>query len=312
MNIVFNMLECGLGNNGGTRTIIKCAEVLENLNHRCDIVATADNFTWFDHKKIISNIPTDTEVVIATAHSTVMSTLRSGAAKKAWYIRAHENWSTSDETLNKLYKSGIINIVNSRGLQQQISACGADSRVIYQGIDFDWWENEELRPENKIKIGCLYTKQSRKRWKDFVRLVGILGTDDYEYLSVGNAHPDEKFLTESWSNVGHARLRHAYSSCHIWFAPTNSEGLHNVPMEANLCGCLVVCADEPLNGMIYDYAFPNNTAMVYDRKDIVHAAKLIGRPNWSLIDNMQQHLIHHIGTREDNMEKLVEVLNDNN
>lgn len=308
MNIVFNMLECGLGNNGGTRTIIKCVETIEKLGHRCDIIANIDNFTWFNHKNVISHLPSDTDVLIATSCTTVASTLRTNVPIKAWYVRAHENWTMPDNMLSNLYNSDIINIVNSNGLQQQISACGADSHVVYQGIDFDWWKNENLRPKNKIRIGALYTKQPRKRWKDFEKLSEILGSNDYEYLSIGNANPNKKFLCESWCNVGHDKLRRAYSSCHIWFAPTDSEGLHNVPMEANLCGCLVVCGDEPLNGMIYDYAFPNNTAMVYNRKDIEHAAELIRKPNWDCVNRMENHLKYNIGTREDNMEKLIHLL----
>lgn len=308
MKLAFNSVNSGLGNNGGSRTIIKCTEILEVLGHRCDIVAISDKFTWFDHKPIIQYIPSDLDVFIAVACTDVVSTLQTATPKKAWYIRAHEDWSMSDEELCKRYNSGILNIVNSKGLQQQLASVGADSKVVYQGVDFDWWEDKKLRPKDKIRIGCLYTKQPRKRWKDFIELVSILGHDKYEYVSVGNANPNEDFLVESVYNVGHEELCNMYSSCHIWFAPTESEGLHNVPMEANLCGCLIVCGDEPLNGMIYDYAFPNNTAMVYDRKDIKHAAELIRNPNWKLVDNMQKHLKSNIGSREDNMKRMVQHL----
>jgi hypothetical protein len=282
--------------------------VLNTLGHECSVVAHADNFTWFDHQKPIGYLPKDLDAIIAVACSDVVVTLRTDVPIKAWYIRAHENWAMSDVALSKLYNSGIINVVNSKGLQQQLAACGADSKVVYQGIDFDWWKDEALRPEDKIRIGALYTKQPRKRWKDFEKLAEILGEDEYDYLSVGNAHPNRKFLSKSWANVDHDWLKRAYSSCHIWFAPTDSEGLHNVPMEANLCGCLVVCADEPLNGMIYDYAFPDNTAMVYNRKDIEHAAELIRNPNWDCIARMDNCLRNSIGTREDNMKELVSYL----
>jgi len=313
MKIAFNMSQCGLGNNGGTRTIIKCAETLEKLGYRCDIIATIDNFTWFNHKSVISYIPSDLDVIIAASALDVLSTLNTRVPKKAWYIRAHESWSMSNEKLAKRYNSGIINIVNSKGLQQKVSSFGANSKIIYQGIDFDWWEDKKLRKDGVIRIGCLYTKQPRKRWKDFIKLAEILGHKDYEYVSMGNAQPANKegyFLKKHIFNVGHEELCDLYSSCDIWFAPTENEGLHNVPMEANLCGCLVVCGDESLNGMIYDYAFPNNTVMVYNKKDIEHAAELIRNSDWGLIKNMQQHLKHHIGTREDNMKKLVGYLED--
>jgi hypothetical protein len=310
MKLAFNMMECGLGNNGGTRTILLCQKTLEELGHVCDVIARNDSFTWFKHKPAVSYVPSYMDAIIATACTTVDSTYRSNARVKAWYIRAHEDWTYSNRQLQACYNKGLMNIVNSNGLKQVLAAWGADSHVIYQGIDFDWWEDRKLRKENVIRIGCLCTKQSRKRWKDFVKLYEILGDKGYEYVSVGNAKPAENFLARSWVNVDHDELCDAYSSCHIWFAPTESEGLHNVPMEANLCGCLVVCGDEPLNGMIYDYAFPGNTAMVYNRKDIDHAAELIRNPNWELVDKMQKCIRERIGTRQTNMKKLIKFLGD--
>ena len=310
MKLAFNSINSGLGNNGGSRTIIKCAESIEKLGHRCDIIANVDNFTWFEHKPVINYLPDDLDVLIAVACSDVIPTLRLNVPKKAWYIRGHENWTMTDDQLGQLYTSGIFNIVNSRGLQQFLATYGADSKVVYQGIDFDWWEDRKLRSKNKIRIGCLHTKQPRKRWQDFVQLADILGHDDYEYVGMGSAEPEENFLVDFRCNVDHDELCDLYSSCHIWFAPTESEGLHNVPIEANLCGCLVVCGDEPMNGMIYDYAFPNNTAMVYRRKDINRAVELIKNPNWDLINNMQQHIKDNIGTREDNIKKMVKYLEE--
>ena len=120
MNIAFNMTQCGLGNNGGTRTILLCAKVLEELGHKCDIIGVSDRFTWFEHKPIIPYVPDDLDAVIATACTTVMSTLSMDVPVKAWYIRAHEDWAMSDKQLKELYNSGIINLVNSKGLQQRL------------------------------------------------------------------------------------------------------------------------------------------------------------------------------------------------
>jgi len=308
MKIAFDMVNCGLANNGGTRTIVLCSKVLERLGHRCDIVGVSDKFTWLEHKQIIPCFPSDLDVVIATASTTVARTLTSNAPKKAWYIRAHESWVYYEKDLRWLYNAGLFNIVNSKGLQQQLAACGADSKVIYQGIDFDWWENRNLRPKNKIRIGCLHTTQPRKRWKDFAKLAKILGTEKYEYVGMGNSKPKEDFLVDFKHNPTVAELNDLYSSCHIWVATSENEGLHNAPMEAAMCGCLIVCGDEPLGGMIYDYAFKDNTALVYDRKDMEHAAELIRNPNWDCIERMYNCLKHNIGTREDNMKKLVELL----
>lgn len=313
MKLAFNSLRSGLANNGGTRTILKCCQVINKLGHQCDVLAQNDRFTWFKHKKPLPYVPADLDVMIAVACSDAAMTVgRKDEFRKAWYIRAHEDWAMTEEDLINIYRvPNMLNIVNSRGLQRKLLSYNADSVVVYQGIDFDWWENRRLRPKNRIRIGALHTKQPRKRWKDFVKLAKILGTDKYEYVGMGSATPKNAgFLTDFKENANVEELNNLYSSCHVWFAPTENEGLHNVSMEAALCGCLVVCAREPLNGMMYDYAFDGKTAMIYDKKNIQQAAELIKDPDWSLIPNMQDHLRSGIGTREENMGKMLGILEE--
>lgn len=309
MNIVFDMFNCGLGNNGGTRTILKSQQTLEALGHRCDIYASIDNFTWFKHKQVISYIPPDTDIIIATACNTVLSTANSNVPIKAWWIRAHETWAMPEEQLVRLYKlNNIINLVNSIGLMNMLASSGIASDVIYQGLDFDLWSDTNLRPKSKIRIGCLHTVQPRKRWIDFVALSAMLGADDYEYVGIGNALPkNAPFLTDFKLNASTEELKDLYSSCHIWFAPTDSEGLHNPPMEAALCGCLILCSDSPLNGMISDYA-NRKTAMIYPAGKIDKAVELVKKPEWQKIDTMRKSIETWIGTREDNMKNLIEIL----
>jgi hypothetical protein len=308
MKLAFNGLTSGLGNNGGSRTVLKCAEVLNSLGHRCDVISSADNFTWFDHDPIIRYVPDDLDAIINVAAVDVVSTLNTGVPVKVWYIRAHELWSNPEHLLRDYYRNdSIINIVNSKGLQQQLATYGADSYVVYQGLDFDWWGDRKLRPKDKIRIGCLHTTQPRKRWEDFKKLSEILGHGHYEYVGMGSHNCKDGFLTEFIHNANVEQLNNLYSSCHIWFAPTDSEGLHNVPMEANLCGCLVVCSDHPLNGMVLDYAF-EDTAMIYRFGDLNYASELIRNPDWSLIDNMRKFVIDKIGSRETNMMKLIDIL----
>jgi len=310
MKIAFNGIRSGFSNNGGSRTILLSAQVLESLGHRCDIIANVDNFDWFKHKSVINYLPDGLDVLIAVACSDVVPTLRLNVPKKAWYIRGHENWTMTDDQLGQLYNSGIFNIVNSRGLQQLLTTYGADSKVVYQGIDFDWWENKNVRSNDKIRIGCLYQEKPTKRWVDFVKLAEILGAEDYEYIGVGLKERNDEFLTRYWTNASKEDLNEAYNSCHIWFAPTELEGLHNVPIEAALCGCLIVCSDAPMNGMGFDYAFNNNTAMVYHARDIEEAAFLIRAPRMDLVTNMQRYIKDNIGTREDNMKKMIKYLEE--
>ena len=84
MKLAFNSLNSGLANNGGSRTVILCAEMLEELGHRCDIIATSDRFTWLDHKRPVQYIPSDLDAILATASTTVPTTLHSNIPIKAW------------------------------------------------------------------------------------------------------------------------------------------------------------------------------------------------------------------------------------
>lgn len=313
MKIIFNSLNSGLGNNGGSRTVLKCAESIRSLGHECDILDSVDNFTWFDHKPIIRTLPRDVDAIVSTACTTILGTYNLVVPKKAWYIRAHEVWSMPEEVLESYYQyKGILNIVNSNGLKTMLKEdFDSESVIARQGIDFDWWEDKKLRPKNKIRIGCLSHKNPSKRWQDFVKLAEILGTDDYEYICIGVLEPKNcDFLTDVRLNVKAEELKDVYSSCHIWFSPTENEGLHNVPMEAALCGCLLVCNDNKRNGMVLDYAFDNETAMVYEARNIEKAAEIIKSPNWSLVSNMQDCLRTEIGTRKENMKKFVSYLEE--
>ena len=306
MKIGINFLNSGLGNNGGTRTLLKSANALEQLGHEVALIATVDKFTWFPHKEVVSDIPNDLDVLIASAGRTVPSTLDANTPVKAWYIRGHENWSLSEQQLEAHYNSGLLNIVNSKWLQQKLASMGASSTVVYQGVDLNDWHDIGIRKANKkIRVGSLYSKKVTKRWADFVRLAERLGNQHYEYVAFGTDPCPARFLTSYVSNPSLSKLVELYSSCHIWFAPTVLEGLHNVPMEAALCGCLVVCNDQASNGMLLDYAFPGKTAMVYHSLET--AAKYIERPRWELVTNMQDHIRKNICSRKQNMKKLIKI-----
>ena len=308
MYIVFNSAVSGLGNNGGSRTILLSAKELESLGHRCDVVTNTDNFTWFEHKHVINYIPNDADVVINVAAVDYEVTRRCNVPKKYAWWRGHENWSNTEGFLCRCYLDREVkNIVNSKGMQKLLEDYGTESAVVYQGIDIDKWSNENLRSEQNIRIGCLYSSRDIKRWKDFVKLSKTLGCHGYDYVAMGSGRCTDGFLTEYLQNPLHRDLNSLYSSCHIWMSPVISEGLHNPPMEASLCGVLVLCSDCATNGMVLDYAF-DDTAMIYKYGHIEQAVELIRNPDWSLVGNMQEYIRKNIGTRVYNMKNMVAVL----
>jgi hypothetical protein len=310
MKIGFNFLGCGMGNNGGTRTIIKCHNTMKELGHESYLISSCDNFNWFEHDKPLRQIPNDLDVLIATACTTVNSTLKSNAKKKAWYIRAHENWTYSDQQLSEIYKrDDLIKICNSNGMKHIVESYGGKNvKVVYQGVDLDFWKDLGTRKNNSKKvIGCLYSGRpgfvgERKRWSDFRKLQSKLG-NEYDYVGFGDTQCPDRFVKKFLVKPSSEQLRDLYNMCDIWFAPTISEGLHNPPIEAGLCGCLVVCNDNKLNGMVLDYAFDGKTAMVY--RTIPEAVRKIKNPNWDLTKKMKNYLIHNISDRTSNMERFI-------
>lgn len=306
LNIAFNGLNSGFANNGGSRTILLSAKTLESLGCNCDVIANIDNFTWFDHKPVIRAIPKKLDAIINVAAVDYMATKKANVPLKFAWWRGHEVWANSKDYLIKCYKdTNVKNLVNSYGLKKLLEKYGAESEVIYQGIDFDWWTNKNYRGD-KIRIGCLYHNMESKGWKDFVKLYKKLGKTNYQYVAFGTKNCNANFLNMYLKNPKHQDLNDLYSSCHIWFAPTTNEGLHNVPIEAALCGCLIVGNDNPRNGMIYDYLFDGKTGMVY--KSIDDAVDKIKNPDFSLVENAIDHIKTNIGTREDNMRKLINLI----
>lgn len=316
MNLCFNLQNCGLGNNGGSQTIILSNQILIDLGHNSNIVTDggSSSFTWFKHKKPLQRFPEDTEAVIATGCTTVINTSKLNIPKKYWWIRGHEDWRLSDQGLLKLYNMpNIINIANSHGLKKRIEnlGCNQPCHVIHQGIDLDLWEDLNLRKNNKkIRIGCLHTNQASKNWPEFQKLAKSLDQNKYEFVGVGSSPARDSFLSEFITNATKSQLKNLYSSCDIWFAPTKNEGLHNVPMEASLCGALIVCSDRSDNGMIHDYAFRNRSAFVYSNLD--EAISIIQtkqrEDNLHIIQESQRIISQDIGTRKHNMQKLINLV----
>jgi glycosyltransferase involved in cell wall biosynthesis len=275
------------------------------------VIATVDKLSWFQHAPVVATPPKNLDAVIATSCKTVEGTMNIAARRHAWYIRGYETWNMPPAKMDKEFKrKGLINIVNSRGLQQKLRKDhGVDAHVVPHGLDLGNWQDWGLRGGKRMRIGCLYGKKPSKRWADFVELAGRLGTTHYEYIGIGSTRPaDAPFLKEFYTNKDDRQLARVYSTCHVWFAPTQLEGLHNVPMEAALCGCVVVASNHPLNGMYYDYA-DEDTAMIYDyREGVRDAAKLIDEPDWSLIQPMRRRIVDRIGTREERMRDFAALL----
>ena len=301
MRIVFDLYNVGLGNNGGTRTLIKCAEVLSECG--IDVIMFSNvpsKYTW--HKATIKHVQGHSappcDVLIATGYDSVKNALMSKAAKKYYYIRGFELWRAPASKLFQSFKS-LKCIVNSQWLYNLLKSKKINSSIIYPGLDFKKFKNLNLPRNNSF--GALYSQQhSTKRYADALQIKEMTG------LKLQRLNKDIK-------DANDRQMNEWYNTSGVWFAPTELEGLHNPPMEVSLTGCPLVCTDHERSGM-QDYAIHNQTALVYPAGNLKLAAKYISKllndkaESKRLNDNMIHLLKTKIGSRKSNMIKLLDYI----
>jgi len=298
MKIVFNLLNVGLGNNGGSRTLIKCADTLSTLGQDVVLFTNQPNkFTWskIKSKILYGNTHPHCDVSIATGFKSIKSTIKAPAAKKYCYIRGLERWVAPEKELFGMYKK-INCIVNSEWLKDYFLKHGIPSRLIYPGLDFDKFNMMDI--SRTKDVGALYSKRHvTKRHCD----AEILAT---------SMHKKFRMLNKNIVDASEKELRLWYNKIKIWFSPSELEGLHNPPMEAGLCGCSLVCTDHYMSG-VSDFAIHNKTALVYPARNLKVAQSYISellsneQLRRELNANLRSVLNTKIGSRKDNMLHLI-------
>ena len=295
MKILINCAGCGLGNNGGTNTIVKSAKVLQDLGHDVSILAGLNRYTWNDVEVPVITHPNKPDVVINTSVWDAQITVKMHAPKKVWWIRGWEKWVYGEERLMYLirlfsaYEGKVI--ANSTWLQKRVNTIGIDCELCYSGIDFDHWQNIKPHDERKF-IGIEKHKHKTKNYEFAVDLCNELGIK-YKEFNI----KDPKGLNDHTMNK-------LYNECSVWFAPTELEGFHNPPVEACLSGGTGLCNNIESNGM-GDYT-NDFTAMMYNDK--FEAEHWLRYPDHSKRIKMEELIRKKIGSREKNMKKFVALI----
>lgn len=290
MKVMFNLVRCGLANNGGSQSIIRMALALRK---HCDVSIISDKpnrFTWFDFPTdILHFINVDckdwpkADTIIATGCGTVMDTVNYPHASldnKFYWIRGFEKWAKPEKDLYEGYMSGLRLIVNSEWQKLNIfEKCGIVSDIIYPGIPIDDFAAQKIiYPDRNVYakpvIGALY--QIGKETKKFAHVLEVCrALNHLELLEAlflfGDTDLDGKvrdFLVSE--NITYKYLKQPsfidkidmMRNCDIWLATTINDGLHIPPMEAGMCGCNLVAAGHRASGMS-DYAIEDMTAKTF-------------------------------------------------
>ena len=280
MRIIFNLFNTGLGNNGGSSTIIKSANTLVDLGHEVIIVDTGKNkHTWTPLKanhvivNDIYHIPHG-DVLIATGFNSVHATIKAPkeCGTKFHWIRGFELWNMSRDSLIEVLKAPTYKMVNSSGLRRLLDMHNISCEIIRPGYDFDEIYPLGIRDEcKKPKIGALYnsgTKRKTKRvewvFEAIKRLRREHVVDLFMFGSESGDFAPSNLISYYIKEPTIETKNKLYNMCDIWIAPSELEGLHIPPAEAMLTECPVVGTNvKSLNGMD-DYLYHGDTGLISD------------------------------------------------
>jgi len=324
MKITFDVRNTGLGNNGGTLTLIKSANILISLGNTVVFIDSGKNqHTWnklnAEHivVKNIEDIP-NADVVISTGFKSVPLTvsLPERCGKKIHYIRGWETWKYSeDQIVKQILKTPTIKFVNSIGLYNKLVTYGIKSFIVRPGNDFDDYSPLNQRNDKNVVLGGLYhSKHKTKRTEWILDTANILkkrfkevklymfGADKDPFIDVINRYVQQPTVKEK--NL-------FYNQVHIWLSPSCLEGLHIVPQEAMLTECPVVTTNALLGGTI-DYIQDQLTGIV-SKDDIFsfvrNVENLVKNPMLRIhLGKNGRHQILRLGDREVNMKMMIAIL----
>ena len=291
----------GLGNNGGSNTILRSAEALRQLGHKVDVVAKVDKFTYFKHPKPLPKLPKcDICIAVSIADIAPMVKECPKGVKMGVWIRGWSTWAMSSSKmlfyLKMFSRAGHLILTNSRWIEKYLEKKEIPSIQFVAGMDYHVWRMPAMKPE-RITIGTLYHKVHKtKGYKFWLKVKKMLG-DQYDYVEIGRKPMNDRNLSS------------VYHKSHIWFSATTLEGWHNVPAEAGLCGAAIVCNDHPRNGMIMEYAYEKPlTAIIYKEGNVrsaYNAVKIAIENRNKLTANFIRFMEENIGSRKEETERLV-------
>jgi len=320
VRIAFNFHGVGVGNNGGTRTVLKSAMMLAQMGQEVQIWSDGPSqFDWFVPEGVdyIEGRLEDMEPVdalIATGQSSARSTAAfAGKKVGAYWVRGFETWSASVEELAETYSLGLRVMANSSRLIRKIKeVSGVEASMVRPGLEVDFFTRTCVPGH---KLGALYSPKSMKRACDVAKVFETVKRISGASTVLMSAYdvPEGFPADEIVMNPSEDEKRDMYRSVGVWYAPTDNDGLHIPPMEAGLCGAALVAHGVSEAGM-EDYAIPGDTALTYPTGDLetasLQACRLLSDENLRsyMSRSLGNLLIEEIGSRRDNMARMVEVL----
>lgn len=322
MRIIFDLRNTGLGNQGGSATLVNCANTLVELGYEVYVVDSMKNqHTWTPllAKHMIDRLP-DADVIIATGYQSVRATVKAPTrcGVKFHYIRAWETWQMPEQAIVKnILQQPTIKIVNGIGLQKKLKSYNIDSKIIRPGYDLEdfYPEIEKTSPPISIILGGVYragkfANIKRTGWIFRVASEIKKKIKNVELWMFGTEpNPKNSVIDKYFRSPSKEDKQYFYNMVDIFLAPTQQEGLHIPPAEAMLTKCAVVGTNAELSGM-QDYLIHEVTGLVSDnnfQSFSTNVERLVINEKFRKdlgINGRMKILL--IGDRKRNMKKMVE------
>jgi glycosyltransferase involved in cell wall biosynthesis len=327
MRILFDLRNVGLGNNGGSFTLIKSGNTLVKMGHDVTFVDTGKNqHTWVPliakHQIVKQNkdVP-KADFIIATGYKSVEQTLFAPVTSgvKCHWLRGWETWQLKEESIVKnILKVDTVKLVNGVCLQKKLKSFGIDSYLVRPGYDFDVLKPLHIRgKEDYVVIGGL-NKQGRhansKRTSWIFETAKVLKRKYKNKIRFWMFGMDELPVTTSVDryikNPNIKEKNELYNTVDIWLSTSMLEGLHMPPAEAMITECPVVGTNAEMSGT-EDYLIHNETGIITN-DDIVSFIKgvesLIADKELRVkLGKAARQQVLGIGNREYNMGLLIEL-----
>jgi len=331
MKIIFNALNCGLGNNGGSQTIVKSANTLVNMGHDVSIIDTgANKHTWnvlhANHLKIknIEQCP-KCDVLIGTGIKTFESTLRCKTTdKKIHWIRGWETWQMSNEKMINLFKNrnDIILVTNGAGVEKILRKNKIPVQLQFAGLDIpkvrDCSDNMRKRGDTITIGGLINTRHKTKQSEYIFNIFNYLSRTlkvNVELNTFGAENVDRHILSNHFhiNSPDIDMKKKIYKNVDFWISSSVNEGFHIPPAEYMLENSgVVIGVESPFNGTKH-YLKNDITGYVCKNNWIEMVEKIIYKYDnleelYMISDSAYHKIANEIGSREENMRKFVKIM----
>ena len=321
MKVLFNVYNTGLGNNGGSLTLVRSANTLLEYGIDVKVVDSGVNqYTWdtlyAEHiiVKDVEKFPY-ADIVIATGMKSVQSTLDCSSPIKMHWIRGYETWVYPEHKLIQILKeSPTIKIVNSLCLEKKLKDNKIGSFIIRPGYDIEDYYPTNVRTD-KIILGGIYNEGSKRKTKRVDWIFKCFSALKSKYKDIElwmyGAENIPGLVTYYKKDANRDEKNYIYNNVSIWLSPSELEGLHMPPAEAGLTECCVVGSEAEMSGT-QDYLTHNVTGLV-SKDDFDSFIKMViyalenKEVRQTLGKNLRTKIIS-LGSRKDNMYKLLELM----